>query len=245
MEISWSTFILEIINFVILVWILQHFLYRPVLDVIARRREHVQKTLQDAQKLREEADGLRQRYEGRLTDWNAEKEQAKQALNREIDAERAARLKQLEDELAREREQAEVTEQRRRDAARREIETQAIKQAGRFTTRLLERVSGPEVEARLIDAAVHELEQLPPEQRAALDLGSVESVGVESAFELGAGQRKALEDALRKLTGKALKLDFVVDTALLAGIRIQIGAKTVALNLHDELEGFGLLSHGD
>ena len=48
MEMDWSTFILEIINFLILVWILKRFLYRPILEVIARRREGVEKTLSEA-----------------------------------------------------------------------------------------------------------------------------------------------------------------------------------------------------
>jgi len=48
LELSWSTFLLEIINFLVLVWILKHFLYKPVLDVIARRRSGIEKTLADA-----------------------------------------------------------------------------------------------------------------------------------------------------------------------------------------------------
>ena len=42
MELSWSTFFLEIINFLVLVWILKRFLYKPVMDVIARRREGIE-----------------------------------------------------------------------------------------------------------------------------------------------------------------------------------------------------------
>ena len=55
MELDWSTFLLEIINFLILVWILKRFLYRPVLEVITRRREQVEKTLHEAHSLRAEA----------------------------------------------------------------------------------------------------------------------------------------------------------------------------------------------
>ena len=40
MELDWTTFILEIINFLVLVWILHRFLYQPVMNVIAQRRAH-------------------------------------------------------------------------------------------------------------------------------------------------------------------------------------------------------------
>ena len=42
-ELSWSTFILEVINFIVLVFILKHFFYKPVLTAIARRRESIDK----------------------------------------------------------------------------------------------------------------------------------------------------------------------------------------------------------
>ena len=48
MELTWSTFILEIINFLILVWILKRFLYKPVMDAIAKRRASIEQSMQDA-----------------------------------------------------------------------------------------------------------------------------------------------------------------------------------------------------
>ena len=51
MELSWSTFILEAINFLVLVWILKRFLYKPVLDVIERRKAGIEKIQADAKAL--------------------------------------------------------------------------------------------------------------------------------------------------------------------------------------------------
>jgi F-type H+-transporting ATPase subunit b len=66
MELNWSTFVLEIINFLVLVWILQRLLYKPVLAVIARRRAGIEKTLADAKHLQAEAERLKAQYESRL-----------------------------------------------------------------------------------------------------------------------------------------------------------------------------------
>ena len=48
MELSWPTFFLEIINFLVLVWILKRFLYKPVLEAVAHRKAVIDKTLADA-----------------------------------------------------------------------------------------------------------------------------------------------------------------------------------------------------
>ena len=66
MELSWSTFVLEIINFLVLVWILKRFLYKPVMDVIARRREEIEKTRAEAAQLQTDAQNLQQQYEERV-----------------------------------------------------------------------------------------------------------------------------------------------------------------------------------
>ena len=45
MEFSWTTFTFEVINFLALVWILQHFLYQPVTAAIARRKSAIESEL--------------------------------------------------------------------------------------------------------------------------------------------------------------------------------------------------------
>ena len=45
MQLDWSTFILEILNFLILVWILKRFLYKPILTMIAERKAAIEQTL--------------------------------------------------------------------------------------------------------------------------------------------------------------------------------------------------------
>ena len=48
MEFNLSTFILEIINFLILIWILQRLFYKPLLEVIAKRKQFIDQSLADA-----------------------------------------------------------------------------------------------------------------------------------------------------------------------------------------------------
>ena len=38
MQFDWTTFVLEVLNFLVLLWILKRFLYQPVLDVLDARQ---------------------------------------------------------------------------------------------------------------------------------------------------------------------------------------------------------------
>lgn len=248
MELNWSTFVLEIINFLVLVWILKRFLYKPVLAVIARRQADIEKTLADARVLHEDAESLQEQYAGRLGEWDRERQQARAALAREIGEERTRRLAELRAELEQEREKMRIAEKRRRSDTLRRLEETALEQGARFATRLLEQASGPETEVRLIDLAIDELARLPPERIASLrnSLGKAPgSVHVASAFPLPQAQRRRLESVLADLAGPATPLQFEHNSALLAGIHITIGAWVLDANLRDELRAFVALAHDE
>ena len=82
MELNWSTFLLEIINFLVLVWILKRFLYRPVLAVLEKRREEIAQSLNEANNHHTQAIELEQQYKKRLEDWALKNNNSKIACNK-------------------------------------------------------------------------------------------------------------------------------------------------------------------
>lgn len=245
MELSWSTFVLEIVNFLALVWILKRFLYRPVLDVIAKRRSGVNKTLADAQALKTEAQALQDRYEHRLADWDTERQQARDALVRELEEERTARLTELRAVLEQERQKTQVADARRLADSERHAEQTALAHGARFATRLLEQTVGPDLQARLLELLLTELSTLPAKLLSGSNVAAAETIRVTSAFALTEAQRASLRDTLAKATNIEAPIEFDMDPALLAGVCVTIGPWVLGLNLRDELEGFARLAHGD
>jgi F-type H+-transporting ATPase subunit b len=248
LELNWTTFVLEIVNFLVLVWILKHFLYKPVLDVIARRRAGIEKTLADAGERQANAEQLKQQYEGRLTEWERERQQAHEAMLQELEDERARRMQELQASLDQQQQRAQVAEERRRADERRQLEETALDQAARFASRLLEQASGPDTQARLVELAITDLGRLPDEKIEAMRNNFGRAPGeiiVTSAFELAGDQRQRLEKALGGLTEADLPLRFELQPDLLAGLRINIGSWVLELNIRDELRGFvELADHG-
>jgi len=243
-ELNWSTFILEIINFLVLVWILKRFLYKPVLKIIARRQASIDKTLADARQLHDEAEQLQQQYEGRLADWDKERKQAREKLAEELHADRARKLEELKTTLEQERERAAVAETRRLADERLEMEDAALAQGAQLATQLLKQAAGPELESRLVELAIDELSSLPEKRLSTLrgSYGQIsEGILVSSAYPMPEDQQQRLQKALDKVLGKETALRFEQDDKLLAGVRINIGAWQLAANLRDELKGFAEL----
>ncbi|MBS0149679.1 MAG: F0F1 ATP synthase subunit delta [Nitrospira sp.] len=241
MELDWTTFGLEILNFLILVWVLKRLLYRPVLKVIADRKADIRNTLSDAERLRKEAQSLREQYENRQEEWNREKDRVRNRMVEEVNAERGRRLTALQASLEEEREKARVVNERRLTDLTRQAEHAAIAQGGQFAARLLTRLVSVDLEARLMEVMLEDLSRIPDERRQAVRAACATSditVLVTSAHELSQLQRGSLLKAVESFLGRSVSCEWREDKGLLAGIRLSLGPWVLGANLQDELKAF-------
>jgi len=248
MEFDLTTFILEVLNFLVLVWLLRRFLYRPVLAVIEARRAESAKTIADALALRGEAEALKGEYRARLATVDQDRAAAWAGLDAEIATERTRRLVAVEAEVNTDRQRRQMLEERARSEREAALERQAMVIAARFATRLLDRLASPELEGRLTDLALSELDAQGPEKVEALRgalRGSGTGIQVVSAYALDAVHRAALTETLGRLAGQAVEPEFSQDPQLKAGVCILAGAWVLMANLRDELAFFaGGLEYG-
>ena len=241
MEFSWSTFLLEMINFLVLVWILKRFLFKPVMAVISQRQAGIDEQLAQSQRLNDESAALKGEYENRLANWEEQCQLAREELNKEIDAERISRLELLKQSMEQEKKKAEVAESRQRIEAIREKEHQALQQSARFAKTLLSKASGPELESRLVDILLDDLTSLSHDNAASLLLqwGVLPDViEISSAYPLPQSKREELERALAAVCKLSIPVRYDEDPELIAGLCITIGAWCLRANIRDDLKGF-------
>lgn len=242
MELSWSTFVLELINFLVLVWILQRFLYKPVLAAIARRKAAIDQTVADAQSAQARAEALEQQFQNRLGDWEREKQRLREKVDEELAAHREQMMTALEQELAQQREKEKVLAERRMTDLKHQAQAEERANAVRFLARLLRRVAGPELETRLVQVALADLSQLGEAQRSVLEKAGhdpANTFAVTTAFPLSAERRREITEALKDVTGQPhLDASFDEDPQLMAGLRIRVGPWNMRANMQDELAFF-------
>lgn len=87
-----------IINILILYWILKKFLFRPVTQVMEQRRQLIEGGISEAQKKQAQAEALKQQYEGKLSQADAEAHQILEDSRKEAKAERSRILQQADEE---------------------------------------------------------------------------------------------------------------------------------------------------
>ncbi|MCK9397330.1 MAG: F0F1 ATP synthase subunit delta [Methylobacter sp.] len=246
MEFNLSTFILEIINFLILIWILQRLFYKPLLEVIAKRKQFIDQSLSDAKNLQQQAEQQRSLYENRQKLWEQEKQAAIAVLHQQFEIERKAHLDRLNADLEQERQKAKVTLSKQQQELQQQAEKLALQNGAKFAGMLLQQSAGPELEARLFTLLINNLTTLPEACKLCLTmLGAKKSVPVKitSAYPLSDEMRRQLEQKLGALISSPINFQYLQDAALIAGLRMDIGAWVLNANLQYELTGFAEIAN--
>ncbi|MCX7088355.1 MAG: F0F1 ATP synthase subunit delta [Methylococcales bacterium] len=246
MEFNVSTFVLEVINFLVLIWILQRLFYKPLLAVIAKRKQFIDQSLADAKAIQETAAAERSLYENRLKLWEQEKQAALVTFQQQLDVERSKQLEALQAELEQEKQKAKITLSYQQQQLQQQTERQALQNATRFAGLLLQQAATPELETRLCELLLKEWASLPEaccgHFQALADKKNI-LIKVTSAFPLSAEMHRQLEQKLEALTLKPVKINYAEEPALMAGLRIDIGPWVLNANLQHELVGFAEIAH--
>ena len=241
MQIDWTTLVLEIINFLALVWILKRFLYKPVMEAIAARQRRVEGKLAEARVIEDSARELERQYQRRLADWDMEKAKARAALDTELLQERNRQMQALDKALLEERERVAAVTAHKQQEAQRELEVEALAHAQRFAAALMARLADPVVEARFVDLLFEDWANLPDTQVESLRravLVDKAKATVTTAFPLLPEQRREIESALQSRLEADLVVAFDEDPNLLAGVRLSLGPWQLNMNFADELASF-------
>ncbi|MCJ9428828.1 hypothetical protein [Kordiimonas marina] len=122
MTIDWWTFALQALNFLILVWLLKRLLYKPVKEIIAKRKALADEAFAEAEKREAEADVAKKQYEDGKAALAGERQALLKKLHEEADAERQATIKEAKAEAAKIIDDAKAAITKERGAALKDLQ---------------------------------------------------------------------------------------------------------------------------
>ena len=93
--IPW-TFIAQILNLFIQIYLIKKFLFKPINEVLEKRRQLADKEIKDARTAQEEADNLKQQYESSLSNAHAEAAQIVSEAQKEAETKAEEMIRQAE-----------------------------------------------------------------------------------------------------------------------------------------------------
>jgi len=238
MLIDWFTVGAQVVNFLVLVWLLKRFLYKPIVNAIDAREKRIATELADADAKRAEAQKERDEF---------------QHKNEEFDQQRAALLSKATDEAKAERQRlldearkaADTLSAKRQETLRNDAHNlnQAISRRTQqevfaITRKTLTDLAGTSLEERMSEVFTRRLRELNDEAKEGLAKALKtlsEPVLVRSAFELPSEQRAAIQRALNETFSADMQVRFETAPDVISGIELTTNGQKVAWSIAEYL----------
>lgn len=242
MELDATTFTLEVINFLVLLWLMNRFFFRPMRAAMLKQSDAEQQQAQALTQGRAELQAGQDALREQQAQMAQAREQARAQLHEEITALRASQMDELNAELAAERAKSQARLEQERQRMCDQSEQTLRSRAGGILANYLQRLASPALEASVVELFLSDLAERRAEvtqalaQDGALTSGSDLAVHIATAYPPGAEQMQRVEAALRGVLPRSASMQWSIDPALISGISVHLCGHLMEASLQRGLD---------
>jgi F-type H+-transporting ATPase subunit b len=238
MLIDWFTVAAQALNFLILVWLMRRFLYKPVLHAIDEREKRIAAELADAARQRAKAQHEMDEFKFKNEEFDDQRGALFIRAEQEAKAERARLLdeaRQAADALGAKRQQALRTAAQ---SLTRSISRRTQQEVFAIDRKALTDLATTSLEERLGEVFIRRLREMDGRAKAGLT-GALKAASapalVRSAFDLPSVQRAAIENAVSETFSVEVPVRFETAPELVSGIGLAANGQKLAWSIADYL----------
>ncbi len=238
MLIDWFTVGAQALNFVILIWLMKRFLYKPILDAIDARERRIATELANADATKAEAQQERDLFQHKNEAFDRQRADLMSQATLEAQAERQRLLEQA-------RQAADAVLAKRQETLRSDARNlnQAISRRTQqevfaIARKALADLAAASLEERMSEVFMRRLRELDGPAKAGLAAAIKTTSGaalVRSAFDLPEQQRAAIRRTLEEIFATGIEVRFETAPDLISGIEFTASGQKVAWSIADYL----------
>lgn len=238
MLIDWFTVGAQALNFLILVWLLKHFLYKPILDAIDGREKRIAAQLADATAKKAEAQKERDEFQSKNKAWD----QQRSALLSKATDEAKAEKDHLLDEARKQADSFRAAQAAGLQNDQKRLSTRIINltkdEVFGISRKALADLATVSLEERMGEVFTRRLREMDPKSKAALGAGlktESDAATIRSTFALPDNQKAAIQNAINETFSAEVRLRFETAPETVCGVELSCGGLKVSWNIADYL----------
>jgi len=240
MLIDSFTVIAQIINFLILIYLLKRFLFNRIIKIMDEREMQITDQIKDAETAKEEAqkelEEQRKIREELQEKWNEMLAQAKKDARKKRDE----LVKDAREKIDEEQKNWREAILKQRTAFLRDLRHLSGEQVCQISRKVLSDLAGEKLENQLIDNFLSQLRKLTKKERAdfARFINKDEKkLWVNSSFKLTQEKESEIRKTLEDVIGDKVEINFKVSPDLICGIETRTEGKKISWNIESYLDG--------
>jgi F-type H+-transporting ATPase subunit b len=236
MLIDWFTVGAQVVNFLVLVWLMKRFLYKPILGAIDAREERIARELADGERMQAEAAREREEFMRQKKVLEDTHEEFLEKARNEAGEERKKLMSQAREDAEAERTRQGEALKRDRDCLLDEIARRTREETYAIARKTLADLAGVSFDERASQAFADRVRSLDEPSRSDLIADAASGpLRVRSAFELSEESRAAVRLTLEEVLEGSAEVRFETDPDLIGGIEILTGNRKISWSIEEYL----------
>lgn len=237
MEIDWLTVIAQIVNFLVLVWLLKRFLYKPIIDAMDRRQKSIADNINDAKDREHSAQLAMQDYKSKIDALDQDKAKLLQEAEAAAQEKRLKLLEEARKDVQQQKDSWQKDLQQEQKNYLQDLSKTTVKAIQDTGRRVFSDLSDTSLEAQIITVFLKRLHDLDEDLLKNLK-DSTGDIHVVSAFELKAAMKQKITLAIHEIINDSANINYKVSSDLLCGISLDTGGYQVGWNIDEYLKNF-------
>lgn len=238
MLIDGFTLVAQIVNFLILVWLLKRFLYKPILNAIDQREKHIALQMEEADNRKAEAAKELAAYQQMNEEFKNQRQKLLNKAVSEVDAERIRLLDELHLEVEMLRLDYLETLRREQQTFSSEITQLTQKQVFDIARKTLRDLASVSLEEQIAKAFLNKLEIITDEERKQMVAGFMSTrnpVIIRSSFNLSHDLQSQIKLKIKEVYQVEPTILFETTPRLVSGITLIFGGLKIMWSIDEYL----------
>ena len=238
MLFDWFTLIAQLVNFLVLVWLLKRYLYKPILDAIDERENLIASQLHAAEETKDNALKLLKNYQQKNTDFDQQRHDLLIGAISEVNLERQKLLEQTRKDVESLRFHLQESLRTEQQNLGSEIIRRTRTEVFAIVRKTLADLAGVNLEDQMAGVFINRINGLKPDEKEffyqAINHTGRE-ISVRSMFELPINQKNAIQTVLKNNLNISSGINFETLPDAVSGIELIANGFKVSWTIDDYL----------
>lgn len=245
MIVDWFTIIAQVVNFLILIWLMKRFLYKPIRRAIDEREKKIEAKIVEADKKKLEAQNESDDFKRKNEDFDQQHEMLLKKATEDAESRREQHLNEAENAVAALTKKRQESLKSEEEKFIKSLSVRIQREVFLVSKKALTDLSGAALEEQIINQLINQLSKLGDKEKNVLNSSfhkSPGSIKVRTGFSLSEKVRANIEkEVVSYLIPQATESDseqvkFEMSKDLICGIEVEAHGQRVSWNLSDYLD---------
>ncbi len=239
MGIDWFTLTAQVVNFLVLIWLLKHFLYSRIVQAMNDREAKIASRLDEAARKAAEAEREAALFRSKNRELDARREEMLAEMKKEAEAHRERLMEAVGQETEAARAEWLESLRQERGALLQDFRERLSRRVFALARHSLKELADAELEGQILKVFLKRLQNLDPAEREAIIAaarGSGREIELRTAFPIPHEAREELSQALRRQLNGDVEARFATVPELICGVELRADSRRLVWNLDSHLK---------